>query len=126
MLLVRTFIDRSPIHGLGIFAAEPIAKGTPVWRFTPGFDLELPPARLDEATEDQRTQLLHFGYIDPRLGTYILCCDGAHFINHSDTANILPDFTGDPHGIDIAVRDIAAGEEITADYEIVEGSKPVV
>jgi SET domain-containing protein len=125
MLLVRTRIDRSPIHGLGLFAVEPIARGTPVWRFTPGFDLELPPSRLDQVSPEQREQLLHYGYIDPRLGAFILCCDGARFINHSDTPNIAPDFSQDRHGIDIAVRDIATGEEITADYAIVEGSRPL-
>ncbi|HXG03802.1 MAG TPA: hypothetical protein VNO23_10370 [Candidatus Binatia bacterium] len=26
MLLVRTRVDRSPIHGLGLFAAEPIPR----------------------------------------------------------------------------------------------------
>ena len=43
MLLVKTRTGRSPIHGTGLFAAEPIAKGTAVWRFTPTFDLDLPP-----------------------------------------------------------------------------------
>ena len=33
MLLVKTYLDRSPIHGLGVYAAERIRKGTKIWRF---------------------------------------------------------------------------------------------
>jgi len=47
----------------------------------------------------------------------ILCGDDARFINHSDTPNIASDYTLDPYGADIAVRDIEAGEEITTGYK---------
>ena len=124
MLLVKTRIDRSRIHGFGLFAAEPILQGTPVWRFTPWFDLEMSPPCLEMLTGEQRASLLHYGYIDPRLGSFILCCDDARFVNHSDTPNTFPHFTEDRHGVDIAVRDIEKGEEITTDYRIVEGIRP--
>lgn len=124
MLLVPVRVDRSGIHGFGVFAAEAIAAGTPVWRFTPGFDLDLDPAVLDAQPPHFRARLLHYGYIDPRLARYILCCDDARFLNHSDRPNLRSDFTGDRYGVDIAVRDIAAGEELTVDYGAVEGSRP--
>jgi SET domain-containing protein len=124
MLLVRVRLDLSPIHGIGVFAAEPIAQGAEVWRFTPGFDLDLDPARIESQPEHLRERLLHYGYVDPRLERYILCCDDARFINHSDTPNLRPDLTRDPYGIDIATRDIAAGEELTLDYAVVEGQAP--
>ena len=41
MLLVKTHIAPSQIHNLGLFADEFIPAGTEVWRFTPGYDLEL-------------------------------------------------------------------------------------
>jgi hypothetical protein len=47
MLLVRTRVATSPVHGLGLFAAGYIAHGTEVWRFTPEFDLDLDPALLE-------------------------------------------------------------------------------
>ena len=77
MLLVRTRIGPSRIHGIGLFAAEPIAAGTEVWRFTPGFDLDAAPAMLESLTAEQRETVLHYGYLDPRLGRFILCCDNA-------------------------------------------------
>jgi hypothetical protein len=121
MLLVRVQVDRSAIEGLGVFALEPIAKDTPVWRLTPGFDLD--PELVEAQPEPLRERLLHYGYIDPRLGRYILCCDDARFLNHSDTPYLRPDFSRDLYGIEIAVRDIVAGEELTVDYRSVEGER---
>jgi SET domain-containing protein len=124
MLLIKTRLGESAIHGLGLFAGEAIARGTVVWRFTPGFDLDADRQSLDELDRPLRDYLLHYGYIDVRTGRFVLCCDHARFINHSDAPNIGPVFDSDPHGTDIALRDIAAGEEITTDYALIEDSRP--
>jgi len=124
MLLVPVRVGPSAIHGLGVFTTEPIAAGTVVWRFTPGFDLELDPRRVDEQPPLLRGVLLHYGYIDPRRQRYILCCDDARFLNHSECPNLGPRFDADPWGIDVALGSIAAGEELTLDYQAVEGSRP--
>jgi SET domain-containing protein len=123
MLLVRTRLERSSIHGLGVFAAEPIAAGTEVWRFTPGFDLEAHPELLARQPERFREQLLHYGYIDRRLKLFILCCDDARYLNHSETPNIGPDYALERHGVDIALRDIREGEELTVDYRDIEEAR---
>jgi SET domain-containing protein len=124
MLLVRTRVGPSAIHRLGLFAVDHIPRGTEIWRFTPGFDLDLDPGVVHAQPPHVRQALLHYGYVDARLHRYILCCDEARFINHSDTPNVGSRFDADPHGIDVAARDIAAGEEITADYRILEGGRP--
>lgn len=124
MLLVRVRVDRSPIHGLGIFARDDIPRGTPVWRFTPGFDLDLDPGLIDEQPEDFRRVMLHYGYVDRRLNRFILCSDDYRFINHSSQPNVLSDWSNRRYGIDLAARDISAGEELTIDYEAVEGAGP--
>ncbi|HUJ85308.1 MAG TPA: SET domain-containing protein [Burkholderiales bacterium] len=124
MLQVRARLGPSPIHGLGVFAAEPIARGAEVWRFTPGFDLELDPALVGRQPERLREWLLVYGYLDPRLERFILCCDDARFINHSAAPNLRPDFGREPHGVDLALRDIAPGEELTVDYALVDGVLP--
>jgi uncharacterized protein len=124
MLQVRVRLGPSPIHGIGVFAAEPIARGAEVWRFTPGFDLELDPAFVERQPEHVREWLRVYGYLDPRLKRFILCCDGARFLNHSAEPNLRPDFAREPHGVDFAVRDIAPGEELTVDYALVDGVLP--
>ena len=116
MLLVRVSVRPSSINGLGVFAEEPIARGTGVWRFTPGFDLELDPSVLDLQPPLQRARLLHYGYVDARLGKYVLCCDDARFLNHSAQPSLIQDLSTERHGVDRAARDIAVGEELTVDY----------
>ena len=44
MLHVMTYVAPSSIHGLGVFATIPIAKGTLLWTFEEYFD-----RRYDEA-----------------------------------------------------------------------------
>ena len=124
MLLVKTKIGKSDIHGLGLFAAERITQGTIIWRFTPGFDLDLDPAQLELQPSPVRERLRHYGYLDPRLKRFILGCDDARFINHSNSPNMRVDFSADSYGLDVAVRDIEVGEELTVDYGSVEGARP--
>ena len=116
MLLVPTRLAQSPIHGFGVYAAAPIPKGTPVWRFERGLDMEFDPGIVETLPEHVRTFFSHYGYLDRNVKRIILCFDDARFVNHSDTPNVATDYAQDPYGLDVALRDIAAGEEITMDY----------
>jgi hypothetical protein len=95
-----------------------------VCRFPPGFDLDVDPARLDALPGSLRERLLHYGYSDPRLNRLILCCNDARFINHRDAPHVSPDHVQNRYGVDITLRDTRAGEEITMDYGLVEGTRP--
>ncbi|HKJ92301.1 MAG TPA: SET domain-containing protein [Longimicrobiales bacterium] len=117
MLLVKTCKKNSGIHGVGLFADQFIAHGTPTWRFTPGIDQALHPSELQRIPEAARGQFLTYAYLDIRTGLYVLCADDARFMNHSPEPDITSDYNEDPvFGVDIAARDIQAGEELTCDY----------
>lgn len=116
MLLVNVYVAKSSIHGLGVFAADPISAGTETWRFSSGFDLDLDAKFIENLRREFFNELMYFGYIDSKLNRYILCSDDARYINHSETPNLSTDYSLDKYGIDIAVRDIRAGEELTIDY----------
>jgi len=116
MLQGSVTVGRSAIHGLGVFAAEPIGQGTVVWRFTPSLDLDLDPAIVHAQPPSLRERLLHSGYVDWALRRFILCCDDARVLNHSPCPNLLTDRKADRHGVNRAARDSAAGEELTVDY----------
>ena len=116
MLLVPTRLAPSKIHGFGVFAAGPIAEGTPVWRFAKGLDMEFSPDIIQTLPQHVGEFFAHCGYLDRNTGRIILCFDDARFVNHSDTPNVATDYAQDPYGLDVALRDIAAGEEITMDY----------
>lgn len=116
MLRVPTHLRPSTIHGIGVFAAERIRAGVEVWRFSPGLDLDLDPAIVEDLPIHLQDWFAHFGYVDFHLGRLIVCLDNARFINHSPTPNLRSDYSVDRYGPDFAARDIDAGEELTANY----------
>ena len=112
MLLVNTYIAPSKIHGTGVYASEPIPKGTPMWRFEPAVDRVIPFDELEKLPAPAREFLKIYCYLWPEFGDgWILNGDHARFINHSRTPN-----TDNSGPISLAAKDIAAGEEITCDY----------
>jgi uncharacterized protein len=115
MLLVKTYLDRSGIHGIGLFAVEPIRKGTVLWRLDPRIDVQLTPDEIEQLALPAREQIRKYTYRDQVLGRYVLCGDDARFFNHAEDPNCIdiPDARG---GTTVAKRDIAAGEELTCDY----------
>jgi SET domain-containing protein len=115
MLLVKTYLDKSPIHGLGVFASEYIRKGTKIWRFVEGFDRTWSPREYARLPKPARDYILRYGYrVD---GEILLTADHDHHINHSRTAN-----TRWSNGHIVACRDIAKGEEITNDYRMLDAA----
>jgi len=117
MLLVPTRIGQSGIHGIGIFAMSLIARGTPIWRFTPPYDQEFDPAEIERMAPHVREFFDQFSYLDRFSKRLVLCFDNARFTNHSDDPNVGMAPGQDAFVLDIALRDIAPGEEITANYE---------
>jgi hypothetical protein len=109
MLLVKTYLDKSAIHGLGVFADEVIRKGTKVWRFVDGFDRVYSPTQFAKLPKPARDYIWNYGYrVD---GEILLTIDHDHHMNHSDNAN-----THWHDGYIVASRTIRKGEEITNDY----------
>lgn len=113
MLLVRTFVGPSAIEGVGVFAAEPIGGGTPIWRLEAGFDRLVPLEDYRSAPPVLRELLDRYAYPSPdQPGFLVYEVDNGRFMNHADAPNT--DFS-EPSG-GTALRDIAAGEELTCDY----------
>jgi len=122
MLLVKTKIGPSAIHGIGLFADQFIPKGTVIWKFAEGFDVRVPADELARLAEPAKEQFLNYAYQNKDTNKFVLCFDDARFFNHSDAPNTesaaLPD---DEDGMTIASRDIVQGEEITCDYKEFDG-----
>jgi SET domain-containing protein len=114
MLIVKTNLKYSEIHGLGCFAGEDIKKGQVVWRFDPGIDLIFKPTELEKLPSSFTEFLKIYAYspLNENEKTYILCADHARHMNHSEDPNL----SESPDGKNIAHRDIKMGEELTCDY----------
>lgn len=114
MLLIDTYLDRSPIHGIGVFAGQDIAEGALIWRFDPVIDRVI---SLDEFAElPPRTQAMVTRYAEfyPNESIFILSGDNDRFMNHCTKPNTRSESR---HAY--ANRSISAGSEITCDYRSV-------
>jgi SET domain-containing protein len=112
-MLVRTYLSNSTIEGVGIFAAEPIKAGAVIWSLEPKFDVFFSEEDIEKLPPHMQDFIARYSY--PHLlkrGVWVLELDNGRFMNHSDRPNT--DFTEFERGY--AIRDIAAGEEITCNY----------
>ena len=100
----------NPVLGWGVFATRAIPRGTITWALDL-LDQRFRPGEVAAMPAHARAALDKYSYIDAR-GDHILCWDHARFFNHCCAANCLS--VG--YDFELAVRDIAAGEELTDDY----------
>ncbi len=110
MLLVPTYLGPSTIHGVGLFAAAPIARGETVWKFDSWLDRIYDDALVTRMPREMQAHLETYGY--RRNGMIYLCGDDARFTNHADEPNLMET----PDTRSIAARAIAQDEELTEDY----------
>ncbi|PJZ71122.1 SET domain-containing protein-lysine N-methyltransferase [Leptospira perolatii] len=120
MLKVPTYVDNSPIGGLGLFAGRDIEEGELVWEFDPKTVWILSKEEV-EALPKRFIELIHtYSYLSN--GNWYFCVDNSRFMNHSDDPNTIEvraseDIDSNPMGKDRAIRRIKAGEELTCNYK---------
>lgn len=96
-------IKPSKIHGLGIFAMRDIKKGEIVLRWKPKV---LSESEVEKLPREERKFVFNVGG-----NKYYLMQKPERYMNHSCENN-----TTVQNDCDVAIRDIKAGEEITANY----------
>ncbi len=118
MLTVKTTLGPSKIQGIGVFAAEPIIKGTVTWKYDPRFDISFDPKDVEKMTPTQHELIEHFSFLSKKTNKYIYSIDDSRFTNHSTDPNIGSVMVNpaDQELSGVATRDISVGEELTADY----------
>lgn len=111
MIVVPTYLDKSPIHGFGVYAKAAIKKGDVVWRFNERFDLVLTEEEFAQLPPSVREELEIHMY-EPERGRYYYETTMGKYMNHSREPNV--DFT--EIGLGICTRDVAPNEELLCDY----------
>lgn len=116
MLLIKTSLRQSPIHGFGCFAEEKITAGQIVWVFDNRVDVRLPLCELEHLPEPAQLFYRIYGYSEMHEGqqVVVLCGDHAKHMNHSEEPNLTEG--GKQGELNIALRDIEPGEELTCNY----------
>jgi len=109
----------NPVLGLGVVATALIPQGTIVW-VRDSLDRTIPRAEAVLLPDVLRAALRRFAYID-RDGNHVLCWDHARYTNHSCRPNCLsPGWE-----LELAVRDILPGEQLTDDYGSLNLDEPL-
>lgn len=112
MLIVPTYLEKSAIHGFGVFAKAFISQGTKVWEFHDKLDIRFTPEEFARLPESTRVELEWHMYEPEEGGSYYYEATMGKYMNHSREPNV--DYS--TIGVGIATRDIQAGEELTCDY----------
>lgn len=117
MVLVKTQLKQSPIHGVGVFADEFISKGTKIWEFTDGFDLKLNDNDVLNLPKKLQIFMCKYGWTGTKSKLSCLASDHGRFFNHSNDPNSLSRYVDNEiEVVTYAVKDINIGEEITDNY----------
>lgn len=115
MLTINTYLAPSRVHGIGLFAAEFIPAGSPVWKYNRYIDkIFKKDVFLAICNRLDSCSLRHFLNSSYRRGgRYFYLTDNARFINHSDVhENIC--FVDD--NTEVSLRDIEPHEELLENY----------
>ena len=113
MMLVPTYVAPSPIEGVGVVAAEPIARGTLIWQLAPALDRLIHSSDIPSLPPLFQEFVERYGYPYPHdPNQLIIELDNGRFMNHSDRPNTI--FSDPDAGYTVA--DIAAGEELLCNY----------
>ncbi len=119
MLLVRTSVRQSRIHGLGLFAEEFIPEGKILWRFDPLLDKVIDETSLSGLPQQVVDFIDVYSEYFPDLGVLVLSGDNDRYTNHSEDPNTEVVLPNAPTATVRATRDIQPGEEITCDYTVI-------
>jgi uncharacterized protein len=121
--LTKVAFGKSDVHGMGVFALEPIRQGTKVWTVDPSMKFASP-SELASLSPDELRFALRGGYFHGPSHKFVYYNDGMEYMNHArgEQANIgareWPPLMDDHC---IALRDIEAGEELFEDYTFWSG-----
>jgi SET domain-containing protein len=117
----RIQVRRSGVHGKGVFALQPIAKGESIIEYVGEIITWKQADKRGPSDPDDENHTFFFSIMDgERVIDANVGGNAARWINHSCDPNCESDEDEDTHRVFIkAVRNIKAGEELNYDYGLV-------
>lgn len=115
MIHIDYKLKPSNLHGIGLFAGQPIKKGSVVYTASPLLDLNITQEQFDSLDQKEKDEIIWWGFFDEPSQMWHVDFDVSKFINHSPNAT-LTQATDHDEAYLIAARDIQSGEELTQNY----------
>lgn len=113
MLTVETYIAKSPISGMGLFAARDIQKGEMVYAYDRLFNVVITEKDFENLHPIAKAFVKNYGTFE--FNVWNMDLDNFRFVNHSNDPNIsCIDENGNYYSY--ALKDISRDTEITLDY----------
>lgn len=119
MYLIKVKIKDSTIHGKGYFADQFVPMGTIVYCYS-SKDIKISKDRFEKLPKDKKNHLVEFA-VEDEFGNWVETETGP-FTNHSCDPTIMPIYVQGNY-LDIAIKDINIGDEITLDYGLFYSSE---
>ena len=107
MLLIDTYLDKSKIQGVGVFAKENVTKGQQIKKVRPEFEMRFDKKNLPQMPLALANFIQTHSWEDDK-DIYVMGIDNEKYMNHSTDPNVNAE--------GIALKDIKIGDEITIDY----------
>ena len=110
MLYIDTYLDKSEIHGVGVFSKENVNKGEQIKEERPEFEIEFNKDKLPSMPL-ALAKLIDTHAYERKIGSGILVLgiDNEKYLNHSNDPSVNDE--------GIALKNIKIGDEITIDYK---------
>jgi uncharacterized protein len=115
MIHIKYKLDKSAVHGIGIFADQDVKKEQVIYTASPILDLNITQSQFDSLQDAEKEEVKYWGFWIESEKVWHVDFDNSKFINHSLTPNTTQDFSH-PEAYLVATRDIRADEELTQNY----------
>jgi SET domain-containing protein len=115
MIHVEYKLKESGLHGIGLFSDQYIKQGDLIYTASPLLDLNITQQQFDTLKQEEKDELLWWGFFDQPSQMWHVDFDVSKFINHSYQASVTQHSDHDVAYL-IATRDMNLGEEITQNY----------
>jgi uncharacterized protein len=125
MIHIKYKLDKSNLHGVGLFADEDISKGKLIYTPSPLLDVNLTQEQFDSLDVKEKQEVRWWGFWDEPTKKWHVDFDVSHFINHEREGTVTQD-TSHADAYLIAARDIKKGEELTQNYLEFESKEDLV
>ena len=84
-------LDRSPIHGIGLFTAEDVAKGQLIYTASPVIDMDITDDQFKSLSATEKKEIQYWGFFDEPSQCWHVDFDVSKFINHAYDGTVTQD-----------------------------------
>jgi SET domain-containing protein len=115
MIHIKYKLRASDFHGIGLFTDQEIKKGELIYTASTLLDLNITQEQFDSLHQNEKDEILWWGFFDEPSQKWHVDFDVSKFINHSKEATVTQDENHDEAYL-VATHDIKAGDELTQNY----------